>query len=441
VSAVRVVGPLDPNFAWDGERLYDDREFRVDSRVPRELRGAAAAVVGDGEGPWRILRDPLGLNKLFWAEFAEDLLFAARPLRLIEAGCGFEDIRAVPRGCVFDFSRRQPQPMEHSLRPDSWFSSERAPQQSVEMTAGRIRTAIRAYMAAIATRYPAARAFVCLSGGLDSSGIATLAREHFSGLVAVSFDLDRGRGGVSEDRRTAERLARDLGMMFLDATVSEDTLLEALDLVLVEGIDWRDFNVHAALVNAALAAAIEKAAGQRVGGSPVIVLTGDLANEFLVDYQPETYRGVTYYDLPKIEPAALRRILIHGLDSCHREVGVFAAWGLHVVQPYAVAVDSYLALPEAFLRLADRKQRLSRMIFGPLIPDYVYSRTKVRAQVGSSEPDSGVLAACADRGIHTTSLRRRFAELHRVRDASRLDRFIRGSRYRAAAPRFSRCET
>jgi asparagine synthetase B (glutamine-hydrolysing) len=438
VSAVRLVGSLDPNFAWDGERLYEERDFRVGLRVPRDLRGAAAAVTGDGEGRWRILRDPLGINKLFWAELADDIVFAARPLRLVEAGCEFEDIRAVPRGCVLDFSLGQPDSAEHSLRPDSWFSIDRAPGHSVEMIAGEIRETVRAYMAAIASRYPAARVFVCLSGGLDSSGIATLARDYFAGLIAVTFDLDRGRGGMSEDRRTAERLARDLGMAFLDVTVTEDRLLEALDVVLIEGIDWRDFNVHAALVNAALAAAIEKTPGDHDDGSPVIVLTGDLANEFLVDYQPETYSGATYYDLPKIEPAALRRHLIHGLDTCHREVGVFAAWGLHVVQPYAVAVDAYLALPEAFLRLEDRKQRLSRAIFGPRIPDYVYSRKKVRAQVGSSEAGSGVLAACADRGIHATWLRRRFAELHRVKDPSRLDRFIRGSRYRAAAPRLRR---
>ncbi len=42
--------------------------------------------------------------------------------------------------------------------------------------------------------------------------------------------------------------------------MTPDELLEPLDVVLREGIDWRDFNVHAALVNAALAREIADAA-------------------------------------------------------------------------------------------------------------------------------------------------------------------------------------
>ena len=74
-----------------------------------------------------------------------------------------------------------------------------------------------------------------------------------------------------------------------------------LDTVLVEGIDWRDFNVHTGLVNAVLAQAI---AGAATDGQ-AIVFTGDLANEFLADYESEEYRGTTYYRLPRLSPAAL----------------------------------------------------------------------------------------------------------------------------------------
>jgi hypothetical protein len=201
--------------------------------------------------------------------------------------------------------------------------------------------------------------------------------------------------------------------------------------VLADGIDWRDFNVHAALVNAALASAIADAAPSH---SRALVFTGDLANEFLVDYHAELYRGATYYELPSLKPAALRASLVKGLDTCHREVGVFGAWNLPLVQPYSVAVDAYLALPEEFLRLSDRKERLCRAVFGGLIPDYVYSRPKARAQVGGSEPGQSVLGACIDRGVDGALLRRRFAELHGVSDPADLDHFIRAGRYRASAP-------
>jgi asparagine synthetase B (glutamine-hydrolysing) len=256
-----------------------------------------------------------------------------------------------------------------------------------------------------------------------------LVHEHFADAVAVSFALARP-GPASDDRVTAARLARELGMPLLETTVSAEALLAPLDTVLVEGIDWRDFNVHAALVNAALAAGIAQAASD----SRVIVFTGDLANELLVDYQPERYRGVTYYELPRLEPMALRASLVRGLDTCHREIGIFAAWGLPLAQPYAVAVDAYLSLPGDFLRVADRKERLCRAIFGELLPAYVYSRPKARAQVGSAAVDGSVLALCVDRGIDADSLRSRFAELHEVTDPTDLDRFIRAGRYRAGVP-------
>jgi hypothetical protein len=143
---------------------------------------------------------------------------------------------------------------------------------------------------------------------------------------------------------------------------------------------------------------------------------------------------VTYYELPRLPAAALRTSLVRGLDSCHREVGVFAAWGLSVVQPYAVAVDAYLALDSDFLGREERKQQLCREIFGDLLPEYVYSRPKVRAQAGSPELGGGVLAACVDRGYDAAWLRRRFASLHDVADPSTLDRFLRAGLYRTAVP-------
>jgi hypothetical protein len=122
------------------------------------------------------------------------------------------------------------------------------------------------------------------------------------------------------------------------------------------------------------------------------------------------------------------------LETSHREVGPFQACGLPVVQPYAVVVDHYIALPSTFLSVADRKERLSRMIFGDRIPSYVYARPKTRAQVGGAAAAGGVLATCIDHGIDEAWLRCRFAELHGATDVTGLDRFIRGGRYRAAIP-------
>jgi hypothetical protein len=93
-----------------------------------------------------------------------------------------------------------------------------------------------------------------------------------------------------------------------------------------------------------------------------------------------------------------------------------------------------MQLPETFLRVPDRKEQLSRAIFGGAMPNYVLSRRKTRAQVGGTEAAGGVLGACVDRGIEGAALRRRFADLHGGSDERSLDRFIRAGRYRARTP-------
>jgi hypothetical protein len=39
MNSVRVLGRLDRNVAWNGNRLYQDADFRAGSRPPYELRG------------------------------------------------------------------------------------------------------------------------------------------------------------------------------------------------------------------------------------------------------------------------------------------------------------------------------------------------------------------------------------------------------------------
>jgi asparagine synthetase B (glutamine-hydrolysing) len=357
---------------------------------------------------------------------------AATPHTLVDFGHDFNLIKAVPRGCVVDVAAGDGGSTHGSIIPSAWSKPGRL--LSLEDAAGSIRTILESYMDAVAAAYPRAQLFVCMSGGLDSSGIAALARARFPGAVAVSFDFDRPSNRASQDRAVAKRLAHDFNMPLLEVNVTQSQLFEYMDTVLVEGIDWRDFNVHAGLVNAALAEAIQAALPVPDPAMPALVMTGDLANEFLVDYHPERYRGVTYYQLPRLSAASLRTSLIRGLDTCHREVGVFAAWNLWVVQPYAVATDAYMALGAEFLELEDRKERLCRQIFGDLIPEYVYARPKVRAQVGDPEVDGGVLAACVNRGFDSLWLRQRFARLHAIADLRALDRFVRAGHYRASIP-------
>ncbi|HEY7511265.1 MAG TPA: asparagine synthase-related protein [Vicinamibacteria bacterium] len=432
MSHVRIAGALDHNFAWTGSQLAGPELSEPDAPLPVELRGAYAGVGTTAPHRHRLVRDPMGLNKLFWAAGPDgSVVVSARPCRLVAAGCRFETIQAVPAGAAIDldFSSRTARVAAiagPARRPDPSANA-----YTVEAAAEEIRRTLDEYVAGLARAAPEAQAFVCLSGGLDSTGVAVLARGHFRTLTAVSFDIAHPDGRPSEDRVTAERLARDLALPLRCVTVRPDELLDQLDGVLAEGVDWRDFNVHAALVNAALAAGV---AAARDGQGPALVLTGDLMNEFLVDYLPETYRGKVYYRLPRLAPTELQDALVKGLASTHREVGPFERCGLALVQPYAAAAHLYLNLPAPFLLEPERKQRLTRLVFGDAVPPYVFTRGKTRAQMGDADGSRGVLALCVDRGLDDAWLRRRFAALHQVEDLGVLDRFLRGGRYRSGVP-------
>ena len=155
-------------------------------------------------------------------------------------------------------------------------------------------------------------------------------------------------------------------MAFVEVDAQFGELRDLLDIVLLEGIDWRPFNVHAALVNAALARAIREATAPGTRGRP-LVFTGGLRGRIPRGLCPGG--GRRRRPVPcRRSPRQPRRALVDGLDTSHREVGVFGAWELTTVQPYAAAADLYLSLPATFLGAADRKQRLSRDIFGPMLP-------------------------------------------------------------------------
>ncbi len=429
MPGVTVLGALDPVLGWDGVRAYVTEDAAAGTPPPARLAGAAATVQPLGGGGVRILRDRLGLGKLFWVRDGEGgLVFAARPEHLVRAGHAFDDVMALPRGRIVELDGHGRVVSEAAIIPAG---PGRAAGASLAETGSRVRRTLDAYLAALANVYPGRRAHLCLSGGLDSSTVAVVARRHFPALTAVSFDLAGSGSGESEDRIAARRLAADLGIPMIEATVTVEELLSRLDLVLVAGIDWRDFNVHCGLVNAALAAAIARDGDG--GVAPPLVLTGDLHNEFLADYHAETYKGAAYYGLPRLGPAGMRANLVQGLDTCHREVGVFGASGLTVVQPFAACVDTYLNLPADFLGLEDRKERLVQEIVGSQLPDYIYRRPKVRAQIGGTR-GGGTLAACIDNGIDDAWLRRRFATLHGLGEERALERFIRAGRYRSDIP-------
>jgi asparagine synthetase B (glutamine-hydrolysing) len=421
------------NFCWSGDAFHTASEpvaVRACLRAPLKGRFACASMASDGSVT--LVRDRLGLNKLFLAFHESGTVVAANYLcDLIGHGVPFEAIHSVPAGYAVRIAPKRDR-VETSRYGELRDRAGSEPATVGDVARG-IRVELEVWFARLARQFSDRKVCVCLSGGLDSGLVAALARKYFRNITAYTYSFTGPGKAVSEDAMSAERLAQVLRIPFRLVPAGADELLEVVDAALCYGQDWRDFNVHCAIVNEIVARAIREDA-EMAGGAPPLVLTGDLANEFMADYEPVPYDGQEYYRLPRMKPFDLRRILICGLDSGDREVGVFNHHGLDVVQLYGLIVNQYHRLPRAFIGHKNAKQALVRKIAGDLLPSFLFTRPKVRAQVGDSTAQAGILPLLIQRGRGADWLRRAFCRLFNIEQAAFLDRFIRGGRYRSVRP-------
>jgi asparagine synthetase B (glutamine-hydrolysing) len=420
---VSVVSHAVTDFVWRGERFVSDAsELDLAGAadpvaLAQELRGQFA--LHQVRGAQHVLaRDALGVNKLFFAIAGRELVSSSYWIDLVRRFPG-EPVWSVPSGHLVTVS-----PIDRRLRMEvharlPFDDGDGEPGDHVAPIREALAQSFRQLRDAAAGR----TLFVTLSGGLDSTTIAVLARRHLGRFTAVTFAIADG-GEPTEDLCHATRVAADLEVPLLVVRASADELCELIDVALLYGQDWRDFNVHCALVNAAIGRAI--AAG---GGARPLLLTGDTMNELMADYSPVVYRGREYYPLPRMPVGRLRRFLVQGLDAGDREIGVFAHYGLDAIQPYALCADAYAAVPGGGLARPEAKQRLVREVMGEAIPTCIYERPKVRAQVGGADEVRGTLAALVDRGIDAAWLESRFCQLFDL-DAADLRRAIRAGFYR-----------
>ncbi|CAM2011447.1 asparagine synthase-related protein [Acanthopleuribacter pedis] len=397
--------------------------WRQQPEFINEIDGHFATVLVDDDGTYHLLRDPLGVHKLFFA-FDPERGFAWSPLlhALREAGYPPRTIWSLPSACCARFN---PSQRRWSLqRYREWDYGAWSGESATTIT-GRIRARLDRVFAQLAAALGDIPVWVTLSGGLDSTGIAAMARRFFSKVEGVTFalDLDRRHVAAGEDLHYARLAADHLSIPLREIHVDGDTMAEQLNNALIHGQDWRDFNVHCALVNACIGAH-----GDLPPGS--VLLTGDTMNELVADYSPVPFAGQTFYPLPRLKPGRLRRFLVSGLDSGDREVGVFHHFDLTAIQPYALCADAYTALPDAWLANDDAKSALVRQVMGDLIPAAIYARPKVRAQVGNDQQQGGTLAAMVARGINGDHLKERFAAQLNCAPAF-LDSFLRAGIYRS----------
>jgi asparagine synthetase B (glutamine-hydrolysing) len=418
------------NLCWRGDEFSP--AFAPDSVASglKELAGLSgqfAWVSETRDGTLYLVRDRLGVNKLFFALHEAGTVHVANRLQdLRRCGVPLEAVFSVPAGHLQEVN-----PAARRLVLHRYYQARdtaTGPERPLEEVARSIRAGLESWFSRFARQFGSRRICVCLSGGLDSSVVAALARKHFSDVIAYTYTFVGEEVAESDDLRHARQLAEYLGIELREVPAGADQILAAIDPALVDGQDWRDFNVHCAIVNHTLGQAVAEDA--RSWEKPLLLLTGDLMNEYMADYTPVHYGGREYYTLPRLRMAELRLALVRGLDSGDREIGVFGAHGLEVLQPYSFLLDAYLRVPARLLGEEDSKQNLVKAVAGDLLPSFILERRKVRAQIGNAQRMSGILPLLVDSGRDSAWLRRRFCELFHVSDEGFLSRFLAMGMYR-----------
>ena len=348
-------------------------------------RGLYANALEDDSGDLLAWRDPLGAHKLFYAKSPDhQWIVASRIDDLVKSGISLADIHSCPGGALIRVNDDGYEVL-NSYHP---YNLNQDPSLNSQTLFVKVDERLVDAFKNLALKFSGSKFCVCLSGGLDSTVIAYYAKKYLPNVTAFSFsfvdDLEFGQElsqvKLSEDFLSAKKIAAALDIDLVPVTRPRSMVIESIAQAVILGQDPRDFNAHCALINLFLAESIR----DYFLGDQVVVLTGDLMNEFVCDYKEELVDGVAYYPQPKISLARRRKFFSKGLEAGDREVGVFSHFGLILAQPYAAVADLYMQLPVNELSQPDAKVLLN----GPLLPKNILaqlSMAKTRAQVGGKD--------------------------------------------------------
>ena len=121
---------------------------------------------------------------------------------------------------------------------------------------------------------------------------------------------------------------------------------------------------------------------------------------------------------------------VRGLDAGDREIGIFSAFGLLLIQPFAKLADLYLRVPPTIIDKENGKWLLNSSLLTQDV-SAVVGRAKCRAQVGGA--DGGTLGIYHNLGITQENLLAMWASQTGLGHASlKAEALIQFGRYRQA---------
>lgn len=344
-------------------------------------------IIKKKNNDYYVFRDHLGTKKLFWLIKKGKVLFSDNFIKLSKLDRSNKNIKSFRSGFLTILKKNGKIIHQKKLeRPKIYLPSKITNKNISSLVKNRVNR----FLKALKSNY-GNEVYICLSGGLDSTIIAYLASKIFKKVTAISCSMlnsndykkylkykdHNNKNFFSQDFLTAKKISELLGINFKPIIFNESECLKDLKKVMYLSQDWRDFNVHCAILNFQIAKTLKK--DRKYKSQPLI--TGDFMNEFVADYKSEKINNKPYYEIPIKNKKRKQQFLINGLKSSDRENGVFSYFQIPSFQPYSIVSKIFENLPVNHLNDEDVKYKINGKIIDKKLLNII-NKKKIRAQVG-----------------------------------------------------------
>jgi asparagine synthase (glutamine-hydrolysing) len=329
-------------------------DFLSRESAARDTAGNERLAEAKIEGSRLILkRDPLGVAPLYLGRTAEGRLCFASEVKALRTLC--REIHELPPGHIYDGER---------LRP--YFRLE--PQKPIDISPEEIAVELRRRLnVSVAKRARSEEMGSWLSGGLDSSTLAALARP----LLKKLFTFAAGMSGAP-DLEYASEVARHIGSEHYQVVVKLGDMLAALPQVIEHLESFDALLVRSSITNYLLA--------KRASDFVPEVFSGESGDEL--------FAGYAY--LKGLDPASLAGELIDITARLHNTAfqRVDRSASAHGTVPHVAfadpeVVDYALRIPTKFKLFQGVEKWILRRAMDGALPERILDRTKAKFWEGA----------------------------------------------------------
>jgi len=339
-------------------------------RFAEALDGDFACAITDGD-ELILARDAVGLKPLYYSQQDGEFYFASEAKALCSM---VDDIKEFPPQHIYTstlgFQRYNP---VVEATPD--FDT---PEQAAQILAQLLERAVEKR---VADGVPEG---ALLSGGLDSSIIACLAKECRPDLKTFTVVL-----GDGEDREHAREVARYLGTEHYEYNYTEKEIIEALPQVIYYLESFEEDCVKGAVANFF--------ASRLASGHTGCVLTGEGSDEFLGGY----HELKTAKDVAELERMMDRLIAVAYNTGLQRLDRMMAAHSLEFRTPFLdrAVTDFCLKIPAKWKVYGQEQVEkwILRKAFSGRLPEHIVWRVKSPFATGAGS--SAIMGPLAEKQV------------------------------------------